>query len=181
MGRLTGRWQPLATCGREAARRKLGISLALGVFLVFRIIVLLILVSAPGIVLASVEVPLSWETVELRIEQRGGVEVAASRNGEGLLEALSVTIRGVPIDIPDSCLPGKHLAYLNNLSIAYGEFEGGVPYWSLKMDVDHAESFEGVATYHLVLLEQRVKLAYIERAESETTLVDEPPLCGSWH
>ncbi len=145
----------------------------------YRIIVLLILVSAQGFVLASVEVPLSWETVELRIEQRGGVELAASRNGEGVLETLSVTVRGVPIDIPASCLPGNNLAYLNNLSVAYGEYEGGVPYWSLKMDIDHAESFEGVATYHLVLLEQRVKHAYIERAESETTLVDEPPLCGS--
>ena len=132
-------------------------------------------------VLASSEVPLSWETVELGIDQRGGIVVTASRSSEGYLDALSVSIRGASIDIPGSCFPGENIAYLNSLRVSYGEFDGGVPYWRLSIDIEYAASFNGVGAYYLVLLEDRVKLSYIERPESEAVLVDEPLLCGSWN
>lgn len=143
--------------------------------------VLLCALLGPGIAFASSEVPLSWETVSVRIQERGAFEVTASRSRDGYLEALTVTIRGVPIEIPRSCLPSNNSVYLNDLSISYGEFEDGVPYWHLQMGVDDATSHNGVGKYHLVLLEDEAKLGYIERAESDTVFVDDPPICGSWH
>lgn len=134
----------------------------------------------PGFACASIEIPLEWESIDITIEQRGKTTIAASRTNEGFLNALSVSVRGTQIDIPQSCFPSSVPIYLNAVDLSYGEFEDNLPYWTLKLGVDYETAFNGVGTYNLVLLKDRVKLAYIEYAESETVLVDEPPLCGSW-
>ena len=133
-----------------------------------------------GFASASPQIPLAWETVTITIENRGGASVAASRSSDGVLDTLAVSIRGKKVDIPRSCFPSDIPVYLNLISFTYGQFEGNEPYWVLKIAVDYEAAFDDVGTYHLILLEDRVKLSYIEYAESERVLVDGPPLCGSW-
>lgn len=129
---------------------------------------------------ASVDIPLAWETVTLTIEQRGGASVTASRTSEGFLKDIAVSIRGRQIDIPRSCLPNDVPVFFNHIKLDYGHLTGDIPYWVLKFGVDYKAAFDGLGLYHLLLLEDRVKLGYIEYAESEGVLVDGEALCGSW-
>ena len=129
---------------------------------------------------ASVDIPLSWKTVTVSTEQRGGAEVSISRTEDNHLETLSVTIRGQPVSIPAECLPNGLIVFLNDTKLSYGQYEDAQPYWVLEFGVDYEAAFDNVGRYRIVLLSGRVQRAYIEYAESDTVSVHEPLLCGTW-
>jgi len=109
---------------------------------------------------ASVDVPLTWKSIHIRTDDRGGAEIDAAIGSSGDLDRLELTIKGRLISIPAHCLQGLVRPYLNGISVAYGQFVSGKSYWSLEILFDGTESVELKSTFNLVFSETELMWSY---------------------
>jgi hypothetical protein len=109
---------------------------------------------------ASVDIPLTWKSVHIRTDDRGGAELNAAIGTSGELDRLELTIRGRQIAIPPKCLQGLVRPYLNGISIAYGQFDSGQSSWSLEIPFDGSGSVEFGATFNLVFSDTELVWSY---------------------
>lgn len=129
-------------------------------------IVLYALVASSGSQATS-EVPLTWSSVRVEAQEFGGAVAQITRLADGFLGSISVSVRDKAVKIEDGCLPNGFTVYLNNLEISYSELSGDIPVWDVEFGVDFPESVNGIGTYHLILLQDRIHSSYIEYPETE--------------
>ncbi len=125
-----------------------------------------------GSVAASVDIPLTWESIHIQMSDRGGAEVIAANGENGELERLELIIRGTKLSIPQRCLKGLVRPYLNGISLSYGQFEMGQSYWSLEIPFDGTASVELGSTFNLVFSEQELLWSYKSIQIDERTWED---------
>ena len=113
-----------------------------------------------GSAAASVDVPLSWKSVHIRSDDRGGAEIQAAIGSEGDLDRLELTIRGRNVPVPARCLRGLVRPYLNGIRIAYGQFHTGQSYWAVQIPFDGTGSVELESTFSLVFSETALIWSY---------------------
>lgn len=109
---------------------------------------------------ASVDIPLTWKSIHIQTDDRGGVELEAAIDAGGDLERLELTIRGRPIAIPAHCLQGLVRPYLNGINIAYGESLSGQSNWSLEIPFDGTGSVELGSKFNLVFSDTKLVWSY---------------------
>jgi len=109
---------------------------------------------------ASVDIPLTWKSIYIQTDDRGGAELKAAIGKGGDLDRLELTIRGRKISIPPHCLQGLVRPYLNGISIAYGQFRSGQSYWSLEVPFDGTGSVELGSTFNLVFSDTELVWSY---------------------
>ena len=110
--------------------------------------------------LASVDVPMTWRSVHIQTDDRGGAELRAAIDANGDLEELEFAIRGRSVAIPANCLNGFVRPYLNGIKIMYGQFYSGEDYWVLEIPYDGTGSVELGSTFNLVFLETKLVWSY---------------------
>lgn len=113
-----------------------------------------------GAAAASADIPLTWKSIHIHTDDRGGAELKAATGMGGDLDRLELTIRGRRIAIPAHCLQGLVRPYLNGISIAYGQFESGQSYWSIEVPFDGSGSVELGSTFNLVFSDTEIVWSY---------------------
>lgn len=109
---------------------------------------------------ASVDIPLTWQSIYIQSDDRGGAKLKAAIGTSGDLDRLELTIRGRRISIPAHCLEGLIRPYLNGISLAYGQFESGRGYWTLEVPFDGTGSVELGSTFNLVFSDTELVWSY---------------------
>lgn len=109
---------------------------------------------------ASVEVPLTWKSVQIQTDDHGGAELNARIDSAGELERLQLTIRDHRIDIPLHCLRGLTRPWLNGIRMTYGQFESGQSYWSVEIPFDGSGSVTLGSNFNLVFSETDLLWSY---------------------
>ena len=125
-----------------------------------------------GSAAASVDIPLTWESIHIQTSDRGGAEVLAATGESGDLERLELTIRGSKLSIPQRCLKGLVRPYLNGINISYGQSESGQSYWSLEVPFDGTGSVELGSTFNLMFSERELLWSYMSVQIDERTWED---------
>lgn len=130
-------------------------------------------------VATSAETTFFWDSVELISNERGGVRIAAETNSSSHLARLTLDVRGKSIELPLGCLPVGKPVLLNSLKLNYGLFTDRTPYWSLRIEIDHERSYNGMGRYTAVISDGNLIASYLTYFESDRVEVDEEPLCIS--
>lgn len=109
---------------------------------------------------ASVDVPLTWRSVQIQTDQFGGAKLQAAIDKSGALKRLELRIRGRKLSIPQRCLQGLFRPYLNGIRIMYGKFRSGTSYWTVEIPFDGTGSVELGANFNLVFTERELVWSY---------------------
>ena len=117
-------------------------------------------VLASGIVAATGESPLTWQSIRILSDDHGGAELVAKTGEGGALKKLKVTIRDREIAIQKQCLKGLNRPYLNGISLSYSQAQSGEGLWSLKIPYDGTQSVELESTFNLVFSETALLWSY---------------------
>jgi len=134
-----------------------------------------------GWVEASVDIPMTWESIHIQTSDRGGAELRTATDEKGDLERLELIVRGTKLSIPQRCLEGLVRPYLNGLNLSYGQSEMGQSYWSLKIPFEGTGSVELGSTFNLMFSEKELLWSYKSIQIDERTWedIDVCPLAAS--